>query len=187
MTLPLLLPRLTRTASDAEAFARIVHGGQVDKAGEPYVEHLDRVMIGVLRHLDRAKSNFRWLLPPDRWDEVLQIAWLHDVIEDTPDGGKSLALEGFATPVIRAVEMLSKPKRSSQPYADWIAWLVENAPPVALLVKLADVEDNADPVRLALLPADIRARLERKYHPALERLRAAVSRIAEGDERGVRV
>jgi hypothetical protein len=43
----------------------------------------------------------------------------------------------------------------------------------AILVKLADVEDNSDPERLALLPEETRARLLRKYEPAKEVLRAA--------------
>ena len=40
---PLVLSQMRWTARDAEAFARIVHEGQQDRAGQPYWRHLERV------------------------------------------------------------------------------------------------------------------------------------------------
>ena len=45
--------------------------------------------------------------------------------------------------------------------------------PVALRVKLADIGDNLDPVRLSRLPADVQGRLRAKYAAALEVLLGA--------------
>jgi hypothetical protein len=42
--------------------------------------------------------------------------------------------------------------------------------PLALKVKLADIADNADEARLALLPPNTADRLRRKYAKALEAL-----------------
>lgn len=39
----LVLSQIRWTARDAEAFARIVHEGQQDSAGQPYWRHLKRV------------------------------------------------------------------------------------------------------------------------------------------------
>ena len=42
--------------------------------------------------------------------------------------------------------------------------------PLALAVKLADIEDNTDPERLALLDEGTRSRLEKKYAKAIAAL-----------------
>jgi hypothetical protein len=41
-------------------------------------------------------------------------------------------------------------------------------------VKMADLSDNADPARLAALPAETAARLSAQYGAALARLRQAL-------------
>jgi len=166
----LILPPLRRTAADAQRFATIVHEGQVDKAGREYTEHLSCVASRAWWHVERC--------PPeadvDR-DEVLQIAWLHDTIEDTWVGARNLRDEGFSAAVIDAVLDLTRPDTSGA-YVEWIQRLVDVAGLPAILVKLADVEDNSDPERLALLPEETRVRLLRKYEPAKEVLRAAARR-----------
>lgn len=170
----LILPPLTRFAKDAEAFARVVHEGQVDKAGRPYVEHLERVADRVNRFL---WENGHTMASPLFMD-AMQIAWLHDVIEDTDYTAMDLAQEGFTDPVLEAVEWLTRDGRSCRRYPryqDWIGWLADYGSPAARIVKLADVEDNSDPERLALLDEATRARLERKYEPARERLQAAIA------------
>ena len=50
----------------AQSIAVAAHKGQVDKAGMPYIEHPAHVASGVQG--DAAKA----------------VAWLHDVVEDTP-------------------------------------------------------------------------------------------------------
>lgn len=170
----LILPPLYRTAADASHFAGIVHSGQTDKAGKPYAHHLCRV-AGRLYELSEGCPFWDH---HDR-DAACQIAWLHDVVEDECCQAFDLRDEGFSEPVILAVRMLTKgfhgllDPTNTMPYLGWVELITLKADLPAILVKLADVEDNSDPERLALLPEETRERLLRKYEPAKEVLRAA--------------
>ncbi len=165
MTRNLVLPPLTRTARDAEAFARHAHAGQTDKVGDTYICHLERVAARV-----RGWAPF---LSWDRMsvDEIIQAAWLHDVVEDTPYSFADLRREGFAEWVIQTVQGLTKD--TSEPYQEWIERVATDVPSV-ILVKLADNLDNADPRRLALVPEQDRDRLSRKYAMSIPILRSAL-------------
>lgn len=162
----LILPPLRRSAIHARQFATIVHEGQTDKSGQPYIEHLSRVAKGV-HYL--AKHCPFW--NDDEIDEACQIAWLHDTIEDTWVAGPDLDREGFSNAVLHGVLRLSNIGKVR--YEIFVQYVVEYGDLPTILVKLADVEDNSDPERLALLPAETRDRLLRKYEPAKEVLRAA--------------
>jgi (p)ppGpp synthase/HD superfamily hydrolase len=163
----LILPPFRRTAADAQKVATILHGDQVDKAGRPSVEHLARVAAGVLRLSEGCPF---W--SDEERDEAVQAAWLHDVIEDTSYGFGDLAKEGFSDNVLTSAAMLTKPGGQIT-YAAWINNIAKVGTLRAILVKLADVEDNSDPERLALLPAEARDRLLSKYEPAKRTLRTA--------------
>jgi (p)ppGpp synthase/HD superfamily hydrolase len=167
MNRPLILPPLHRTASDACLFAKFVHEGQVDKAGNPYTDHLFRVAGRVYALSDGCPF---W--DHEDRDEAAQIAWLHDTIEDTWVATGTLLREGFSPRVIDAVSLLTKPDVPVS-YQTWIERLIDLADLPTILVKLADVEDNSDPERLTLLPAETQERLFRKYEPAKEVLRAS--------------
>ncbi len=163
----LVLPPLRRTAADAEAFAAAVHADQTDKAGYAYIYHLDRVANRVYWLSGKCPH---WT--HEDTDAAQQIAWLHDTVEDTWVAPGTLSREGFAQAVVEAVVDLTKPDNPGS-YIEWIRRFVDIAKLPAILVKLADVEDNSDPERLALLPEETRERLLRKYGPAKEALRAA--------------
>lgn len=171
---PLILPPLRRTAADAARFARVVHEGQVDKAGRPYYRHLIRVDICLQRLLERSD----WT--DEQYDEARQVASLHDVIEDRGYTVVSLRAEGFSFDVVRDIEDLSRNgpgKKANGPYRDFIGWIASCARLPAILVAIADKEDNLDPDRLALLPEDVQARLRKKYEPALVVLKEAAGRL----------
>lgn len=170
MDRPLVLPPLRRTEADAFKFARAVHAGQMDKAGKPYLGHLDRVHSRVVA---MAAGCPFW--DAQEVDEVEQIAWLHDVVEDVENGEDRLSDEDFRGSVIEDICWISRgqPHDPGGSYGSWIAEIANEAPLRAILVKLADVEDNSDPKRLALLPEETRERLLRKYEPAREILKAA--------------
>lgn len=68
---------------EAERIAREAHEGQFDKAGRPYVEHPARVAAWAAR------------LDPDAPSAVIEAAWLHDVLEDTPFTRDDLAALGI--------------------------------------------------------------------------------------------
>ena len=167
MSHPLILRSLRRTVIDAEALARAAHGEQKDKAGEPYLRHLVRVVGRTSAKL----AGLPGVLPSERVCELLQIAWLHDAIEDTPYGSEHLRAEGFSERVVQGVFALSN--LSKVPYPAFIAGIVTHAPFAAILVKLSDNEDNADPERLGQLDEATRTRLLAKYEPSMAMLREA--------------
>lgn len=77
--------------TEAEALARAAHEGQVDKAGQPYATHPERVAARVAGD-----------------DELVAIAWLHDVVEDTGITLDELRGKGFPESVVTAVDALTK-------------------------------------------------------------------------------
>jgi hypothetical protein len=132
--------------------AQQLHAGQVDKAGKPYVGHLARVQSRL----------------HDQPDHIQIAAALHDSIEVQGLTATALMAHGVPPESIRIVEMLSKPAGG-----DYGAYLsVVAADDGARLLKLADVADNSCPLRLAALPAEMRAKLRAKYNAALDILLA---------------
>lgn len=144
----------------AERVARRAHADQVDKAGAPYIDHPTRVATAV-----------RQQAPDSSADLVEAAAWLHDVVEDTGVTLDRLAELGLPGAVVNAVDALTRRHgEQSDMYYTRVA-----ADPVALVVKLADLADNSDPERLALLDATTRQRLTAKYDHARQ---ALLSRLA---------
>lgn len=172
---PRILPPMTRTWEEASRFAKTVHAGQVDKAGQPYWKHLKRVEALAFDKLPFDASD-------EETGHVSQIAWLHDVLEDTPYTADDLLDEGFSRHVVDAVKALTKPSPHAR-YHDWIEHLGMTATLPAILVKLADNEDNSDPKRLALLSPDQAERLEQKYAKARVILIAAAEKHGWRDVR----
>jgi (p)ppGpp synthase/HD superfamily hydrolase len=138
--------------SPAEALdlAGRLHAGQLDKAGQPYIGHLRRVAAAVYA---RGGSDAEQIA-----------AALHDAIEDGHATAEFLAADGVPSAALHLVALLTKAE--GQRYADYLAAI--KADPGALLVKLADIADNSDPERLAMLPPDVADRLRTKYSKAME-------------------
>jgi (p)ppGpp synthase/HD superfamily hydrolase len=124
------------------------HAGQVDKSGEPYVLHPLRVMM-------------RLSGPDER-----MAALLHDAVEDSEISLQRLREEGFSPEVVGAVEALTK--RPGEDYEAFIERVTRN--PLAIRVKIADLQDNIDVTRLREVGEDDLARVQ-KYHRALSVLR----------------
>lgn len=138
---------MTSLVERAKELAHRAHAGQVDKAGRPYIEHVARVAAAVADD-----------------PEAEAVAWLHDVLEDAEGFGGAVCQ--FASPIYWAVYALSRTTAASEArYYERIRGF-----PLALRVKLADIADNADEARLALLDAKTADRLRRKYQRALEAL-----------------
>ncbi len=108
--------------------ARAAHATQKDKAGEPFIAHVERVAAAV--EGTGAKT----------------IAYLHDVVEK----GEGWSLErlrqaGFPEAIVRAVESLTRrPEETSDEFARRAA-----SDPLARPVKCADLEDNLRQARRA--------------------------------------
>lgn len=133
------------TSDEVESIARRAHAAQVDKAGRPYVEHLAAVANGVA---ERGGSS-----------EQIAAAWLHDAVED--DALSEDWLAGAALSPMTKDIVLALTKRPGETLEDYTARVL--ATPGALLVKEADVANNADPARLAVLDPVTRDRLTAKY------------------------
>jgi len=137
------------TLERAVAIAAQVHAGQRDKAGEPYILHPLRVMLRMAT------------------DELQIVAVLHDVLEDGTLTAEDLRREGFAPAVVEAVVALTRLEGES--YSAFVRRAARN--PLAREVKLSDIADNLDPLRLARLPVAVAKELESKYTAALAILR----------------
>jgi GTP diphosphokinase / guanosine-3',5'-bis(diphosphate) 3'-diphosphatase len=114
------------TLERAIQIAAKAHTGQLDKAGQPYILHPLRLMFAV----------------NDMNEKIAAV--LHDVVEDTPVTLEDLLSEGFSQDIVDAVEALTKREGESRLEAATRA--AQNK--IALVVKLADVNDNMDLKRI---------------------------------------
>ena len=139
---PVVGPALVETA---RRLATQAHGEQKDKAGNPYIDHPRRVA----ERLEAAGASA----------QAVAAGWLHDVLEDTPTTTADLAAVGIPAEVIDAVTAVTK--RPGEPTEDYAARIRASA--LGLQVKEADLADNCDPARMALLDENTRERLTSKY------------------------
>ncbi|GAB3410341.1 hypothetical protein GCM10027515_30560 [Schumannella luteola] len=131
----------------AEAIARQAHAGQTDKLGEPYIAHPTRVAA--------------------RFDPIAQstehvAALLHDVIEDSAWTPALLRDAGIRRETIAAVLLLTRDAGTTPD--EYYARIRQH--PIARAVKLADIDDNTAPDRVARLDPATRERLAAKYTAA---------------------
>ena len=125
------------------------HAGQKDKAGAPYILHPLRIMMKM-----------------ENQDGMIA-AMLHDVVEDSSATLADLRAEGFSEEVIAAVDHLTR--REGEAYEIFINRLRHN--PLAVKVKLADLEDNMDIRRIENVTERDIERMQ-KYQAAREKLSA---------------
>ncbi len=131
------------TLRKALQIAREAHAGQTDKAGEPYFLHPLTVMCKM------------------HTEPEMIAALLHDLIEDTAWTIQDLQKEGFGEEALKAVDLLTKRKNDGGTYANYIAGIKGN--PIAVKVKIADLEHNMDTRRLARLTGKDKKRLKKYY------------------------
>lgn len=120
------------------------HAGQVDKAGQPYIGHLVRVMLR---------------LPADATELERKTALLHDALEDAGSYVQTKLMELGAEPEL--MEMIDA--MTCKAWETYDKYLLRVAASPAWRVKLADIADNADPVRLTKLDPLVAMRLQAKY------------------------
>jgi (p)ppGpp synthase/HD superfamily hydrolase len=130
----------------AIALAAKVFEDKTDKSGKPYILHCLRVMNGV----------------DQNDEEQMQIAVLHDVVEDTDTTISDLVRLGFSERVINAITLLTHNSNTTT-YDNYIKAISYNTD--ATRVKLADLKDNSDITRLKGLRKKDIERTE-KYHRA---------------------
>lgn len=136
-------------AEPAWQFAYRMHEGQVDKGGRPYFDHLRRVA-------HRCSH-----------DPVTQmVAWLHDVVEDTPVTFGELRELGYRRDVLYPLSLLTHDIGGR--YDVYIESV--SLDPTATEVKIADLLDNLDPRRTVNDDPEGVKRRHRKHWRALNRL-----------------
>ena len=129
----------------AYEIAKKAHLGQIDKAGEDYIKHPEKVASFVSS------------------DEEKSVAYLHDVIEDTELTLEDLREYGFSEEVLKAVDVITKKK--GQDYQTYLNSVKENK--LARVVKLADLRHNSDLTRLInITEKDVERR--EKYQKAID-------------------
>jgi len=105
---------------EAIILAANAHRGQKDKAGAPYILHPLRLMMQMKSETERIA------------------AVLHDLIEDTACSLEELSKAGYSQEILDALDCLTR--RHDETYSAFIDRVKEN--PLAVKVKLADLEDN---------------------------------------------
>ena len=131
----------------AYSISRKAHATQKDLAGNPYMRHVDAIIKKVSRHGDDVKA----------------IAALHDTVEDTGISFDDLKKAGIKDHIIKAVDAITKRKGESR--EAYYSRVKQNR--LARIVKIADIENNADEKRLRKLPKDKADQLRAKYAKAL--------------------
>ncbi len=129
--------------------ATTAHSNQVDKAGKPYILHPLRVMFKM-----------------DTETEMI-VAVLHDIMEDCKGiTAYYLEKEGFAEDIVNTLIVLNRHN-----YQDYDAYIYEVAKnPIARKVKMADIVDNINVLRLDSVEEKDLQRIK-KYHLAYNYLK----------------
>lgn len=130
----------------AYELANNLHRGQVDKSGQPYIDHL----IEVANQMDSV--------------EAVMVALLHDAMEDQGVTRRFLISQGFPDEVIEAITILTK---TDDDYMSYIQRIKQND--LARVVKIADMRHNSDLSRLKSVSEKDIARKE-KYLKSIELL-----------------
>jgi hypothetical protein len=115
-------------------------------------------------------------LPADNDDEVKLAALLHDVLEDTKFTRQDLEGRGYSKRTLDAVELLTNKPDDRRTYGDKIDSIITSGNRDAIEVKYADMSENSDPQRLAVLPPELRQHFIEKYSKPKEVLRLALGR-----------
>lgn len=121
------------------------HKDIFDKGGVPYVFHPFHVA-------EQMET-----------EEEICTALLHDVLEDSEWTLAQLAAEGFPSPVLEALVLLTH--NDGSPYLDYVRRLKYN--PIAAKVKMADLRHNSTAGRIPRMTTRDQERLE-KYRRAME-------------------
>jgi len=111
----------TELTKKAMCIACNAHAGQLDKQGFPYIRHPFHLA-------ERA----------DEDEELIAVALLHDVLEDSSLNAEYLLSEGIPSNIVDVVVCLTRRKEES--YFEYIERIKENE--IATKIKLLDLEHN---------------------------------------------
>lgn len=130
---------------------------QVDKGGNPYMEHLYYVS-------SRGRNETEKI-----------VGMLHDILEDTSLTESDLISFGISEPLVKKIALLTRDKSIS--YPDYIDHLLESRDEEVIYVKKIDMENNMDLRRISsVTPKDIE-RVEKKYKPNYQKICKALEEL----------
>ena len=137
----------------ASVIVRRVFANILDKAGNPYIDHLYTV----------SQSD----------DYISSVAGLlHDIIEDTNITALDLLEVGIDRDIVETVFIVTKPKREKtnmteeerlEAYNKEIDDIIKSGNIHALRLKVRDMKDNSNPERLKLLSSEKQEWFNKKY------------------------
>lgn len=137
-----------RITPDVYRLIALAHRGQLDKGGQPYIQHLVRV--------SQAQTDLRHQL----------LALVHDIIEDTETTFDELYEVGFDFKDVEVIKAMTKD--DSESYEEYIERLSQNQD--AIPIKIADLKDNMNFTRLKKINQEILDRSMTKYFNAYWKL-----------------
>lgn len=157
------------TIYETYLYAREAHDGQLDKGGVPYIGHVVSVFH---RTMDILMSTPLLSIDHQDFNDTLRAALLHDVVEDTPITLDDLRAFGFSEGTVRRVARLTG-RPEGVTYLQNIRNIVSEGDIGVIAIKLADNEDNSNPLRIAQLPIDQQGIVQR-YERSKKILREAL-------------
>lgn len=152
------MDNLTSMVQIATKIAMAAFAGKKDKAGIPYIKHLQRVSMNAAKYYIND--------PKYAW-EVEVVGMLHDILEDCPEWTMHHLRAIFGPgDIVEAIAVLTHSSYETS-YEQYIEGIKKNS--YARAVKLADLEDNMNLLRLDALDEDGIERIK-KYHRAFKML-----------------
>ena len=162
-------------AETAAEFSQIAHKGQTRWDGSDYFENHVQQIVDMMREdlgprdiVDDGETVMGAQVDVVL-DRFYQVAYLHDVIEDTQYTREDLYRAGFTPMVVQAVEAISKISDSREDYWEYIGRVKVNS--IATVVKVYDIQNNLQDI-MDNYPE--KTDKIKKYETALSILMAAV-------------
>ena len=137
--------------------AYIMHEGQKDKAGKPYILHPLCVMAS-----------------GETIEEKI-VGVLHDTLEDTIYTPEQAITDGFSNKIVTALTLLTREPGLS--YNDYIDRLINSRDKLALTVKLNDINHNISRSRMEILPVEKAESLFAKYSKSKTKIENALKEL----------
>lgn len=162
------------TLEYTKAYAMIIKlfDNRIDKGGNPYIGHLLRVCDGVSKEADSKVADKNSTLGVF-YKKAEIVALLHDAIEDTNLTTEDLKEAEFDQEIIDAIDAISR-RDDEKYYFDFIERVNKND--IARIVKIHDLEDNMNIMRLDTLDDSDLQRVK-KYWYCWKYLKGEISTI----------
>ncbi|MDW9481877.1 hypothetical protein GOB57_24830 [Sinorhizobium meliloti] len=144
-------------------FARERHAGQTSMSGEPYIEHIIRVLDNTDKLLASLPDGM--MAETDK-QETRLLAVGHDLIEDRRASKDDIRAIGGGERLVSRLIAVSRMEEPKPVYQQWIKGIVISGDLALIIAKLADNLDNNSDERIASLPPEkqsIRNRYDRAF------------------------